>query len=93
MLDFDRDVIREPRKFSVQRFHKSYGVPYTVEKIRVAKGDVLGPGGNLLANILKHHFAVHHTEYAVVDRNDRAVAAKMLASPARFRVTRDAVFA
>lgn len=68
-------------------------MPHTVEKVRIAEGDVLRSGGNLLANIFQHDLAVHHAEYTVVDRNNRAVAAKMLASPARFRVAGNAVFA
>jgi hypothetical protein len=92
MFDFDGHVIGESRKFAMQRFRKSYGVAYTVEKIRVTEGDVLRSSSNLFPNVFQHDFAIHNSEDAVIDGNDRAVAAKMLAATAGFRVARDAVF-
>ena len=63
----------------------------TIEEVRIAKGDVLSAGGNLLADIREHDFAIDDAKDAVVYRNDRAMAAKMLAAAARFGVTREAM--
>src|SRR5215472_71366 len=91
MLNFDRYIVREPRKFIVQRFYKGHGVPDSIEKIRITKRDVLGSRGDLLADIFEDDFAIYYAENAFVDGDNRAVPAEMLASPARFRVARDAV--
>lgn len=93
VLDLDSRVVTDRGKFPVKLLHQFHRVANSVEKIRIAESNVLRPGGNLLANIFKHDLAVYHAENAVVDRNDRAVAAKMLASSARFRVAGNAVFA
>ena len=53
------------------------------------KGDVLGAGIDLAANVFEHDFALHDAEDTVVDRHDRAVAAEMLAAAAGFGVAGD----
>jgi len=54
---------------------------------------VSGAGSNLLANVFEYNFGVHNAENAFINRNDRTMPAKMLATTARFRVARDSVFA
>ena len=58
----------------------------TVEKIRIAESDVLRASGHLPPNILQHHVALHHAEYAAIHRNHRAMPAKVLAASAGFGV-------
>src|SRR5215471_18563037 len=93
VLDFDGDVKSELREFAMQRFCEHYRVPNAIEKIRIAEGDVLRPRRHLLANVFEHDFAVHYAKDAVVDGYNRTVTAKVLASPARFRTSRNTVFA
>src|SRR5213592_1284717 len=93
MLDLDGNVVGKPRKFLVQFLHKCHSMADAVEKIRIAKRNVLCSGLYLLANILEHDFALQDPEDAFVDRNNRTVPAKVLASPASLRVTRHAMLA
>ena len=60
-----------------------------IEKIRIAESDVFGAGIHLAANIFEDYFARDDAERAVVDRNDRAMAAKMFAAARGFRVAGD----
>ena len=92
VFDLDGDVVSNLRKLAVQRFYKHHPVADAIEKIRITKRDVLRSHCHLLANIFEHNFAVHNPENTVVDGDDRAVTAKMLASAACLRVTRNAVF-
>jgi hypothetical protein len=75
----------------MQRFHQWNRVARTVEKIRIAKSDVLRSGGNLLADICQYYFAIDNPKDSVVHRHDRAVPTEMLATAARFGVTGDAM--
>ncbi len=85
MLDLDGHVVGDVRKFAVERFYKLHRVPDSVEKIRIAKRNVLRAGRYLLANIRKHDLAVHNAKNALVHRDNRTVPAKMLATTAGFR--------
>src|SRR5207248_727188 len=80
-------------KFLLQGFDNSQCVPSTVEKVRIAEGDVLRSGRHLLAEVGEHDFAIHYAEHTLVDGDDGAMTAQMFASPARFGVARDAVLA
>ena len=75
MFDFDGGVISERRKFSVQFAHDGEGMADAVEKIGIAKGDVLGSSGDLLADIGENGFLIDDAENTVVDGDDGAVAA------------------
>src|SRR5437762_11798772 len=93
VFDLDGDVVSNPRKLAVQRFNKLHRVADAIEKIRITKCDVLRPYRHLLTNVLEHNLAVHDAENAVVNRDDGAMPAKVLATAACFRVTSDAMFA
>jgi hypothetical protein len=74
----------------MKRLDEFHGVTDAVEEIRIAEGDVLRAGGHLAANVFEHHLAADDSKHALVNRHDRAVAAKMLAAAARFRRANDA---
>ena len=93
MLDLNGHVVGELREFTVQGLDERNGVPDSVEKVWIAEGDMLGTGGNLLANVRQNDVAVDNAENAVVHGNDRAVTAEMLTAAARFRVAHSAMFA
>ncbi len=71
----------------MQRLDQGDGVAGTVEKIRVAKSDVLCPGSYLLANVGQHYFWLHKAKAPVVNRHNGAVAAKVFTAPAGLGVT------
>src|SRR5438046_2701229 len=48
---------------------------------------VLRAGHHLLANVREHNFTIHYPEHSLVNRHNRAMAAQMLASAARFGIT------
>src|SRR6266568_885772 len=89
MLDFDRDVITEPRKFPVHGLDDCEGVRGPVKKVRIAECDVLGACIDLLADIFEHDVPLHNAKNSVVDRNDGAMTAKVFASPAGFGIAGD----
>src|SRR6202008_2162345 len=92
VFDFDGYVVGEPGKFAVQGFDKGNGVACAIKEIGITEGNVLGPSRNLLANIRENDVAINDTKNAVVYRNDRAMAAEMLAAAARFGIPDGAVF-
>ena len=93
VLDLDGHVVGNFRKLLMKRRNDLERVPRTVEKIRIAKSDVLGARGHLLADVGEDNFLLHDSELAVINRNDRAVTAKVLAPAAGFRVAGHALFA
>ena len=80
MLYLDGDVVCVVRKLSIKRFDQRNGMAWTVEKIRVTKGDVLGSSLNLLTNVSQHYFWLYNEKTASVYWNYRAMTAKMLAA-------------
>jgi hypothetical protein len=93
VLDLDGYVVGEPGKFLVQGFDNGHGMPAAIEEIRIAEGNMLRSGRHLLANVREHNFTIHYPEHALVNRHDRAMAAQMLASAARFGITGKAMLA
>src|ERR1700676_5709404 len=91
MLDLDRDVIRDFRELAMKGLDQFQGMPNAVEKIRIAKRNVLRPSRHLPPNIFQHHVALHDAENAVVHRNNWAMPAQMLAPAARFRRSDNAI--
>ncbi len=91
MLDLDRHVVADPRKFAVKRLHKLHRVPDPIEKVRIAKRNMLRPRRHLLANVRKHHLAAHNSKHAFVHRHDRTVPAKMFAPAAGLRRSHHAI--
>ncbi len=83
VLDLDGRVVGDLRELLVQRACNAKPVGGTVEKVGIAEGDVHRAGRDLVADIGHHHVHGHGAEAAVVHRNHRAVAAKVLAAAAR----------
>jgi hypothetical protein len=86
MLDLDGRVVGQVRELLVQRVHDAHGVRGTVEEVRIAEGDVLGAGADLLANVRERDLRLDHPKTSLIYRHHRAMAAQMLAAPAGFGV-------
>jgi hypothetical protein len=86
VLDLGRHVERHRRELLVERAGHVHGVPRPVQEIRVAERHVRGAGLDLLADVRQHDVLRDDEEPAAVDRRDGAVAAKVLAAPARLDV-------
>src|SRR5262249_17567647 len=80
VLDLYGDVIGEVRKLPVQLAHDVLGMRNAIEKIRVAKSNVLSPCRNLLPDIADHNFSRNDAKLAGINRDDGTVPAKMFAS-------------
>src|ERR1700680_2032660 len=93
MLNFDSDVVTEPREFAVERLDDGQAVGWAIEEVRITEGDVLSPHFDLAANIFEHYRALHDSEFAAIDGHNRTMAAEMLAAAARLRVACDKVSA
>ena len=90
MLNFDCGVVGDLREFPVERFDQRDGVADAVEEIWIAEGDVFGAGFHLAADVFEDHVVRDYAERAVVDGDDRAMAAEMFAAARGFGVTGDA---
>src|SRR6185295_2240051 len=86
MLDLDRDVVADLRMLRVQGARDPHRVRRAVEEVGVAKGDVSGARRNLVVEISDNDLRLDDAELAVVDRDDRAMAAEMPAPAARLGV-------
>src|ERR1700731_3710333 len=82
MFDLDGHVVGDSRKLAMKRLNQLHGMPYPIKKIRITKRNMLRPSRHLLPNIRQHHVALHNPKHTVVNRHNRAMPAKMLASPA-----------
>jgi hypothetical protein len=80
VLDFDRDVVAQLRKFCVEPGDDSQRMSWRVEEIRISEGDVLGAGSYLLTDVIEHRIGLDDPEPAAVDGYDRAMSAQVLAS-------------
>jgi hypothetical protein len=74
----------------VQLLDDAHGVGGTIEEIGVAEGNVLCPGRHLTRDVLQYDVWLHDEEPATVDRDNRAVAAEMLAAAAGLGVAGNA---
>jgi hypothetical protein len=89
MLDFYRDIVAHVGKFAMQLADNGERVRAAVEKVGIAKGDVLGSRANLPADVFEHNLSWDDAKNTVVDGHNRAVTAEMLAAAAGLGVTRD----
>src|SRR5947209_426676 len=80
VLYLNSDVVGEVGPFAVERLDYADRVRGSVEKVGVAKGDVAGAGGHLLADVGEDDLGLHDAERSAVDRHHRAVAAAMFAA-------------
>jgi hypothetical protein len=76
----------------VQGFDDARGVGNAIEEIRIAEGNVLRTGFDLLTNVGKHNFLRNDAELAVVNRNNWTVATEVFAAARSLGVARGAVF-
>ena len=83
MLDLDDRIVSERREFAMQRFNDAPRVRRAVEEIRIAERDVRGALLHLRADVGQHDVDGDDAELAVVDRDDRAMPAAMLAAARR----------
>ena len=86
VFDLDGDVIREAGKLPMQGMNQRQGMADAVEKIRVAKGHVLGASGDLLPDVFQNDLSLHDAKTSLVDRHDGAMAAEVFTAAAGFRV-------
>src|SRR5579859_3942738 len=93
MFDLDGHIVGNVRKFLVKLVNQFHGVADSVEKIRVAEGNVLRAGRHLPPHVFHHNAARDDAKHALINRNDRTMAAQMFAAAARFGGTHDAVAA
>ena len=61
-------------------------MPDPVEEIWIAKGDVFRTGAYLLPDVLQNHVLLDHPEHALVNRNNRAMAAHVFTTAAGLRI-------
>src|SRR5260221_8601440 len=88
MFDLDGRVVGQRWKFPVQSFHKAHRMRWSVEEIRIAESDVLGPRRHLLTNVFHHDLGLYYPKLALIHRNHRTMPAQMLAAAARLGVAR-----
>src|ERR1700687_4319114 len=91
MFDLDGHIVGDLRKLAMKRLDQFRRVANAIEKVRVAKRNMLRAGGHLLADVLEHNFAAHNSKDAFVHRHDGAVAAEMFAAAAGFRGADDSI--
>ena len=87
MFDFNGRVVGDFGEFGMERFHDAHGVRGSVEEIGIAESDVPRARGDLLPDVLDHHFALHYTKLTFVHRNHRTMPAQMLAAAAGLGVS------
>src|SRR6266446_1046315 len=91
MLNLDGHIIGEGGKFLVQSLYQGHGMPDAVEKIRIAKGYMLGPSRDLTSNVLQDHLALHNPKATRIDRHNRAMATQMFTATTRLGVAGQAL--
>jgi hypothetical protein len=63
----------------------------TVEKIGIAKRNVLGTHLDLSGNIAEDDGSLHNPKFSLIDRHDRTMSAEMFAAPASLSVSNNAL--
>src|SRR5258708_2193971 len=81
-VEFYGDVVSYVGELAVKSFNELKGVANAIEEVRIAERNVLRTHGHLLANVLHHDVAVHDAKDALVNRDDRTMAAAMFAAAA-----------
>lgn len=90
VFDFDGGVVGEAGEFAGEAFDDAAGVGGAVEEVGVAEGDVGGSGGGLVVDVGEDGVFTDDAEGSVVDGDDRAVAAEVLAAAGGFGVAGEA---
>ena len=85
MLDFYGGVVSHIWILVVKFLDELQRMTDAVKKIRITKGNVLCASGYLPPNVLHHNVAADDAKHAFVNRDDRAMAAKVFAAAAGFR--------
>src|SRR3989441_2969933 len=91
VFNLNRYIIGKLGKLRMQCLHQGDSMTNAVEKIRIAKGDVLGPSRDLLSDIRQDHVTLHNPETPLIDWHNRAMAAQVLTATARLGIARDAL--
>src|SRR6185312_16625612 len=65
-------------------------MPGSIEEVRIAKADMFGAALDLLADVGQYRLGIHNPKLAVVNGDNRAVAAAVLASAGCLGVTANA---
>src|SRR6266700_3532613 len=91
VFNLNRYIIGKLGKLRMQGLHQGDSMPNAVEKIWIAKGDVLGPSRDLLSDIRQDHITLHNPETPLIDWYNGAMAAQVLTATARLGVARDAL--
>src|SRR5258707_528867 len=86
VLNLNGHIIRQVGKFLMQLLNQMQRVSWPIEKVGIAKGDVLCAGPDLLANILHHDVRLNNPKASPVDGHNRTVPAEMFATTARLGV-------
>src|SRR5713101_3200491 len=84
MLNLDGGVVGQAGKFGVHGFDDGDGMAWPVEEVGIAESDVLGPHGDLLANVGEHDVALDDAKSAIVYGDHRTMPAQIFASAAGF---------
>src|ERR1700687_4730078 len=91
MLDFYGCVVSDLGEFAMELLHQRNRMADAIEKVWIAKRNMLCAARDLPADVFHHNFAWHDAKNTVVYRHNRAVPAQVLASPASFRGAYNAV--
>ena len=86
VLDFRRDVKAQIGKLVVHGPNDAQRVLRSIQKVRVAVGDVFRPGAHQATDVLQDDRLGNDKEPSPIDRRDRAMQAQVQAAPARFHV-------
>ena len=93
VLDLDRSVVGQLRKFAMQRLYEFDGVRRSVKEVRIAEGNMLRSRLDLLANVGQHHIALHHAKFSFVNRDYWAMPAQVLAAAAGLGISGELLLA
>src|SRR4030095_7885201 len=86
VFDLDRHIIRELAELPMQSRYYGHGMCGHVEEVGISECDVLRAPRHLAANVFQHDISLHDTECTIIDRHNRAVTTKVLATSRRFCV-------
>ena len=87
VFDLYCNVVGELRELLMQIRYNSYTVRRPIEEIGISEGDVLCPVSHLASDVLKDNVPLHYPKCTVVDGNNGAMAAKVLAAAGGFSIS------
>src|SRR5215467_663222 len=87
MLDLDGHIVGEAWELGMQRVYDPDRMSGAVEEVRISEGDVGRARLHLLPDIGQHDLALHNPKPPLIDGNNRAMTAEMLAAAAGLRIS------